>query len=614
MGSANIALAGVPPQVNDPLATYSHAANLGGLLQQRQLQQVALQEKQMELQDNQNLRSLYIQHKGDLSRVLADAPNAGVSPKTINALTEQFQKIQQTAASTDQMKLQNSLSHNDRLSGRIDVVKSIKDPMAQAAAWSQQRKAAVAAGDLDPNDPNIPEEFPGMDHLEGIYAGLLGHKQITEEALRAQQLANAATENKIRTADEARKVKAEALQALTGVQNQQDFDAWSTQYPEVAKTLHSGGEPGAPSPFDPATVQKFVRQAVPVKEQPEYDIATKTAASMAKMTPADWQRQVQTAAGGNAKLAERTQVLVDAAVARGDFKAAQAAIKDASDQIGRTETAVATAKATLPVKIELGAGMQAAKDKARLPSDDAIDLMAEDILNGKNPSSKNALLYAKAMDRAAAVAKERGLTAKQVLLERNAAGANKKALDAVTKQYETLKPFAEMAEKNADVLEAKSKLVSDLGASVLNTPIRELQSKFTGNKNVAAYRAALLPVQADFARVLNSPTGSGVLSDTARSEMGKAIKDGATVGELKAALDVFRTDAKNRRESYEADIADLKQRSVAGGGTVEPPPEKKTTSTTQIPAPVHRIKFNNKFYDYKGSGATDDLNNYTEVK
>jgi hypothetical protein len=225
------------------------------------------------------------------------------------------------------------------------------------------------------------------------------------------------------------------------------------------------------------------------------------------------------------------------------------------------------AQAILDAKLNRQVKVAAATGAARAPQvgGDALDLMAEGALSGNMPSSRSPVLYAKVMQRAAELAKERGLTAQQAVMERHAAQASTKAYDAVTRQYETLKPFAEMAEKNANVLEEKVKSVTNLGGSFFNTPVRELQSKF-GGEAVTAYRAALLPVQADFARILNSPNATGVLTNEARDEMRKAIGEGATPRQVKVALDVFRTDARNRKESYEASIADLKQRTVVGGG------------------------------------------------
>ena len=69
-----------------------------------------------------------------------------------------------------------------------------------------------------------------------------------------------------------------------------------------------------------------------------------------------------------------------------------------------------------------------------------------------------------------------------------------------------------------------------------------------------------------------------MLTDESKREMQGAIGPGATPGQIKAALDVFRTDARNRKASYEASIADLTGRSVSGGHGTEPPPTETGTT------------------------------------
>lgn len=313
------------------------------------------------------------------------------------------------------------------------------------------------------------------------------------------------------------------------------------------------------------------------------DIEVKQAAAMENATPATIKAQVDSAIdpkkypGENA----RTLAMANSALANGlGPQEVQKRITDGADRIGRMEAAVAQAKATAPIKIQVGSAIQAAGANAA-EKNGGLDLMAEQALNGTF-TSRNPMLMAKVYGRATEIAKERGMDAQGILMARNAAQANKQALNHVTTQYETLKPFAEMAEKNADILEAKSKAVTSLGAPVLNTPIRELEQKFAGNTDVAAFKAALLPVQADFARILSSPTGTGMLTDESKREMQGAIGPGATPGQIKSALDVFRTDAKNRKASYEASIADLTGRSVSGGhGTEKPPATNEPPKATK---------------------------------
>lgn len=318
--------------------------------------------------------------------------------------------------------------------------------------------------------------------------------------------------------------------------------------------------------------------------QAEAEQETRKLEMMKGSTPSQWHAQVDSAIDpkSHGPLNARTKSLVDSALALGDFKAAQAAIKDGADQIGREEVAIANAKNTAGTKIYVAGAEAEARAKAATPTSEGLDMMAEAALSGQAPSSRNPIIVKQIWDRAAQIAASRGQTAVQALAAANAAKASRGALDSVTKQYETLKPFAEMAEKNADVLEKQIAKVSDLGAPFLNTPVRALESKFAGNTNVAAFHAAILPVQADFARILNSPTGGGVLSDTARSEMQSALGAGATVGQIKAALDIFRQDARNRKAAYEAQLADLKGASVAGGAATPAKQQYKAGDTRTI--------------------------------
>lgn len=280
-----------------------------------------------------------------------------------------------------------------------------------------------------------------------------------------------------------------------------------------------------------------------------------------------------------------------AAHAASDYDEAQKAIKDSADRVGREEAAVAQAKATQPIKIETAVATQNAAANAAAAGG-GLELMAQQALNGTF-TSRNPMLVAKVYQRASELAKEMGLSSQQVVMEQKAAKANTEALNSVTKQYETLKPFAEMAEKNADILEQKMKEVSDLGAPVLNTPVRSMQQKF-GSAKVSALIAAIQPVQADFARILNSPTAAGQLTDESRHEIQGALSVGATVGQIKAALDVFRTDAKNRKAAYDEALANLKGKTVVGGanagGAAAAPITYKRTATD--PKTGHRVGSN----------------------
>ncbi len=506
--------------------------------QQQQQNQMAMEQQQRDQADQQKLSEHFADPtnasrlaSGDMSSLY----KIGIQPKNVLVLQDHFIKAHKEAALSKADDLKNEIALGDAAAQGIEGLKTIPDLNdrrsqlpGMLARWRQlgiQPPPGLDLNSLDVSDA-------GLQKL-AVQAGV--GKGVAAAALKIQQ--DQATLGKTTAETEASQAKTSESEALAG--------------------LHKAQTPGA---------------------QAKSDIEAAQAAAIGKMTPETIDATIDSviAPGGEtAGLNARTKALAKQAVQAGmPLSAVQAVIKDASDQIGRTETAVATAKATAPIKVDIHNKEQADNRAARTPDQQTLDFMAEKVLAGEPPASRDAVANAAVFKRAAEIAESRGMTAQAAVLASHSAKANTQALNAVTKQYETLKPFAEMAEKNADILEKASKNVTDLGASFLNTPVRELEAKFGGTKT-AAFRAALLPVQADFARILNSPTGAGQLTDSARKEMEHAIGPGATPGQITAALDVFRQDARNRKESYEAAIKDLTGRTVSRGNLpadIPPPP------------------------------------------
>jgi hypothetical protein len=157
------------------------------------------------------------------------------------------------------------------------------------------------------------------------------------------------------------------------------------------------------------------------------------------------------------------------------------------------------------------------------------------------------------------------MTTQAAMIQRNAADANKSALNELTKVNAAANAYSDTAVSAMTNLDAAAKEVADLGVPFLNTPLRDLSSKFAGNPKVAAFRAALTPVQTDIARILSSPRLTGVLTDNAREEMKPALGEGATYQQLLAAMNVFYKDMEGRKAAYEKEMGLLQQMSVVGG-------------------------------------------------
>lgn len=241
-------------------------------------------------------------------------------------------------------------------------------------------------------------------------------------------------------------------------------------------------------------------------------------------------------------------------------KTADDLVKEARKEAGSTRTAVATAKATEPIRIETAAGTAAAQ--ANAGGQGGLDLMAEQALNG-NFTSRNAVLLGKVYARAAQIAKERGMTSTQVVLEQNAAKANREALGKLTTQSAQVEAFSATAQKNMKMLQGA---VDAIGGTspLLNQPMRTISLRVSGDPKVSAFYASLLPAQTEIAKILNSANATGVLTNEAREDMQKAIGQDATPAQIRAALDIFSKEMQNRKESYAATIEDLKQHTAVG--------------------------------------------------
>lgn len=405
----------------------------------------------------------------------------------------------------------------------------------------------------------------------------------------------AATVDNLNTQVDARK-SSSAIQQLSGVTDQAGYDAVRTANPEASARW--------PKLYSKPIVASLIRQNVPVEKQPDYDIKALTAGAMDSMThdPAQIDAQIDAvipAAGETSKLNVRTKALVRSAIARGDLKAAQEYIKDGSDQIGRTETAVATARATAPIKIQVaGANAAAQSAAAGLTEDDFRRAGAEYAITGVMPQLGNGSggIKAKILHYKNEFARDSGLTPRDMVLASSALKGDVKSLSALQSQRDQIGAFEKTARANLQLfLEAAAK-IPDTGVPWLNSPIRELSDKIVGSTNMAAVNAARAVATNEIAKVTAGGGLSGVLSDTARKEVKDYNPANATFAQTKAVAQILVQDMENRMANLDGTLEEIKKRigTTVGGGTV------KMTSpdgreTFDVPA--------NQVEHYKGKGA-----------
>lgn len=540
------------PQIENPWDASLKNAQTSLTNQEALTSHLNNQEAAAKLTDQQAIRkAMLATTDGDPATLQTSALQFGARPSTVLALSKSLADQRKALAEADKDDLAAGKERHDALAGLLQSYEQQPDDQKQQG-WPSLLSTVMQRKLMTPKEfdqfAQTHPQYPGAE-ANGLYInGLKTESTLFSEAQKAKEAAN-----QTKTADAA------ALNASTNVAKEgREAVLQTEQLPGIQaeaqrKQMVTAAMKEALA--DPAKGAAAIDAALPANVDPQANAGYKAA----------WQSAM---AAGSPESAAK---IVEAAATHA------ASMSPAKQQLDINK-AVAQAKAEMPTKIATaGAEARARAEAFPAPAGEGLDIAAEQYLNtGQITGSRNPALAVKIMNRAGELASQRGLDAQATLIQRSAATAARGALNSVTKQYETLKPFADMAEKNADILEQKSRDVTDLGASFFNTPVRELESKF-GSTKVAAFKAAMLPVQADFARILSSPTGSGVLTDESKREMSAALGPGATPGQIKASVDVFRTDAKNRRAAYEAQLKDLQGSTVVGGSGGTPTAQPKAT-------------------------------------
>jgi hypothetical protein len=143
--------------------------------------------------------------------------------------------------------------------------------------------------------------------------------------------------------------------------------------------------------------------------------------------------------------------------------------------------------------------------------------------------------------------------------------SNKAALTNLRKIHTAATAFSNTVDKNAHVLRESLKGLIDSGSPLINRPIRQLQTA-VGDPNLRSFRTALATVQPEFARLLNSPSATGVVTVDAQQHMREILDENATPRELLAALSILERDGRNRLESYDAQIKEIEKEIRKGPG------------------------------------------------
>jgi hypothetical protein len=168
------------------------------------------------------------------------------------------------------------------------------------------------------------------------------------------------------------------------------------------------------------------------------------------------------------------------------------------------------------------------------------------------------------------------------------------SLTNLQKGYDAMSAFEDTGNKNLKLFLQQAKTLADnnadLGIPLLNTPLRDIQ-KALGEKDIPGYQTARQAAIGEISRVLQNPNLVGVMPEGARKEIAGFVPENATYGQLLEVAKILTTDMQNRKDAYEAQIAQVKDRiKNPKGSTPSVSQPNPATNTPAAPPPTGQLK------------------------
>lgn len=267
---------------------------------------------------------------------------------------------------------------------------------------------------------------------------------------------------------------------------------------------------------------------------------------------------------------ERVKLIASGAIT--DPRITQAAAKKMLADDEASAIRVAGAKATATAQ-----GRDAATPAI---SGDALDLAAEGYLQTRQLPAMGmggVAQRARILNRAAELAKERGIPLQDVAERQATFKAAQAELSQLQAQRGKVMAFADTADKNLDMALQLSAEVPRTEIPQVNSWLQTGQTRWTGNPALAKFAAATRVGINETAKV-TSGQASGVSTDTARKEIESMLNTAQTPEAFQGVVQTLRVDMANRKAGYMRQIDDIRQNmrglsgAPSGAGAAAPPP------------------------------------------
>ncbi len=142
-------------------------------------------------------------------------------------------------------------------------------------------------------------------------------------------------------------------------------------------------------------------------------------------------------------------------------------------------------------------------------------------------------------------------------------GADKASLVSLQKTADAVNAFEGLARKNLDRFTDVAQRTVDSGQPWANRVFRG-GARVLGDKSAAEFEAARVTAFTEVAKVLNNPTSSAVLSDSARKEAESVLSGSYTIPQLMAVANLLKKEMGDRKGENQRAIKEIQARMKGG--------------------------------------------------
>jgi hypothetical protein len=199
-------------------------------------------------------------------------------------------------------------------------------------------------------------------------------------------------------------------------------------------------------------------------------------------------------------------------------------------------------------------------------SKDALDLAADQFLVTGTIPPVNRGDRSAIVNRAAAMAKEKGMDPSVV--DRMANKSNQAALTQLTKQETMVGAFEKNFVKNVGIVERISQKKDSTGVPVLQKWINVGKKAVSGDPELASLAVAIKAVQNEYGKIVSGSMGNTAVAVSEIKRMEDLLNAAQTPQDVMAVLNTMREETQNRMAGFKEQKAEL---TGAIRGTTKPP-------------------------------------------